>query len=117
MSVKLGTLVGSGKPVEVVRFSNPPFGLTVQLTAETGYVQANAAELIRMLLNPKPEPSWTLEFALDELQRCYDALEGEPANVRAALPISGCVSASIAAWVRTLRDRVRALEADHVDAE
>jgi hypothetical protein len=112
MSVKLGQLVASGKPVEVVRFSGGPLGLLLQFTSETGFVQVQAAELLRMLLNPRPSPDWTLDFALDELQRCYDAIKGEPANIRAAVPISGCVSDSVSAAIQTLRERLRALEAE-----
>jgi hypothetical protein len=54
--VKLGTLVASGKPVEVTRYSGTVGqGIMLQLTAETGYVQVQLAELLRMLLNPAPQ--------------------------------------------------------------
>jgi hypothetical protein len=52
--LKLGVLTATGKPVEVVRFHGGPLGFLVQLTAETGYVQVQVAELLRLLLSSKP---------------------------------------------------------------
>jgi hypothetical protein len=74
MSVKLGRLVASGRPVEVNRFAGPAgVGLMIQFTAETGYVQVQLAELLRMLLNPRPAPEldpWVLlEDVLVELRK------------------------------------------------
>jgi hypothetical protein len=66
--VKLGTLVASGKPVEVTRYTGTiGQGIMIQLAAETGYVQVQSAELLRMLLNPRtedvPDPWGLLETA------------------------------------------------------
>jgi hypothetical protein len=52
---RLGTLTATGKPVELTRFIGPFHLVVVQLTAETGYVQVGAAELLRILLNPTPQ--------------------------------------------------------------
>jgi hypothetical protein len=53
MSTRLGRLVASGKPVEVTRYMGTVGqGVMVQLTAETGYVQVQLAELLRMLVKP-----------------------------------------------------------------
>src|SRR4051812_12266139 len=53
--MKLGTLVASGKPVEVTRYAGTVGqGIMLQLTADTGYVQVQLAELLRVLLNPHP---------------------------------------------------------------
>jgi hypothetical protein len=56
VTVKLGTLMATGKPVEVTRFLSPPFGILLQFTAETGYVQVQLAELLRLLLGKPPAP-------------------------------------------------------------
>src|SRR3954470_23301788 len=52
--MKLGTLTATGKPVQLTRFIGPLHLVVLQLTAETGYVQVGAAELLRVLLNSHP---------------------------------------------------------------
>lgn len=52
--MKLGTLTATGKPVELTRFTGAFHLVVLQLTAETGYVQVGAAELLRILLHPEP---------------------------------------------------------------
>lgn len=53
MSTRLGFLVASGKRVEVTRYAGTVGqGIMLQFTAETGYVQVQLAELLRLLVKP-----------------------------------------------------------------
>lgn len=87
MSTRLGFLVASGKRVEVTRYAGSVGqGIMVQFTAETGYVQVQLAELLRMLVKPARALIEEEDKAVDESIAAGDGIclpcrEGECVHV------------------------------------